>query len=284
MRKILTVAISIFILGSISQGSYESAYSKYMKDDVSGAVAEITKDILNNVKDPRLYFLMIRISKEKTKDYTQAVEYAISGMKIFPEYSKEFMLELSDAYILSGKSDKAEPILINYNSLYPGDPRCLYLLGKNYYNQKKYYRALVSLEAARSFGKNDLELLEILGMTYSKVGNYQKSLEILSYVYNQTKQEKILAKIIEISSIMDVDYSSYITIKGKVPEIPSSTRQTSKPLYEPTYEVNQTTRQIPLNNEPTNTDNQSTYQNPESTTGTGNSSELQNNATQGGSE
>ncbi|MGC8767211.1 MAG: tetratricopeptide repeat protein [Brevinematia bacterium] len=217
----LTLLLIILFLCNVSYSSYESAYSKYLNNDIPGAVAEITKDILNNTKDPRLYFLMIKINKEKTKDYNQAVEYAIDGMKLFPENAKEFMLELSDAYILSGKFDKAEPLLVSYNNLYPGDPNCLYLLGKNYYSQKKYYRALVSFEASRSFGRNDLDLLEILGITYSQVGNYQKALEFLSYVYNQTKNEKILAKIIEMSSILGVDYSSYITVKVKLPELKS---------------------------------------------------------------
>lgn len=225
--------IVFFMMTFDAVGDYESAYSKYLKGDISGAVSEITKDIFNGVRDSRSHFLMVKIYRDHTKDYKQAIEYAIEGIRLFPDKEREFTLELGELYMLSAKYDRAEQILVSYNRRYPGDAKCLYILGKNYYSQGKYHKAVSSLEASISFGMTGVEVYEVLGKSYRKIGNYSRAIEVLSYVYNQTKKEEVLGMIIEISSIIDVDYSSYIntrkaisTVKPATPRVTQS-RQSS---------------------------------------------------------
>lgn len=213
MSKVLSYFCILLLLTSMVFGSYESAYQKYLKGDISGAVSEISKDIFSGVKDYRSHLLMIKIYKENLKDYKQATEYAIEGIRLFPDKEKEFSLELGELYWLSGKYDKAEQILLTYNNKYPGDAKCLSLIGKNYFSQNKYYKVVASLESALSYGDKSIETYEYLGKAYRKIGNYNKALETLSYVYNLTKKEEILGIIIEISSIIDVDYTPYLSRK-----------------------------------------------------------------------
>lgn len=229
MRKMVVFFFCVVL--SVGQfvlafGDYESAYRKYLKGDLSGAMAEITKDIFSGARDPRLHMLMIRICKEHVKDYKQGIEYAIEGIRLFPEMEREFTIELGELYYLSGKHDKAEQILIAYNAKYPGDPRCLFLAGKEFFLQGKYYRAVSALEAAIFFGEKGIEVYEYLGKSYRKIGNYAKALEVLSYVYNYTKKEEILGIIIEISSIIDVDYIPYLSSKKVKVTLQSKTEMT----------------------------------------------------------
>ncbi|MEN2998307.1 MAG: tetratricopeptide repeat protein [Brevinematia bacterium] len=232
LKKILLTSLILSISG-ISFGSYESAYAKYTKGDISGSISEITKDIFSGIKDYRLHLLMVKIYKDHVKDYKQGIEYAIEGIRLFPDKEKEFSLEIGELYHLSGKYDKSEQILLEYNAKYPGDSRCLFLIGKNYFSQGKYYKATVSIESAMAFGGKSIEAYEYLGKSYRKVGKYNKALEILSLVYNQTRKEEILGLIIEISSIIDVDYSSYLNIKRSVSlpqekkSIPENTSKTT---------------------------------------------------------
>ncbi|MCS7299637.1 MAG: CDC27 family protein [Spirochaetia bacterium] len=232
---VVVLLILFFIMTFDVFGSYESAYSKYLKGDISGAVSEITKDIFNGVRDPRSHLLMIKIYRDHTKDYKQAIEYAIEGIRLFPDKEREFTLELGELYMLSAKYDRAEQILVSHNRRYPGDPECLYILGRNYYSQGKYHKAVSSLEASLSFGMTGVEVYEVLGKSYRKIGNYSRAIELLSYVYNQTRKEEILGMIIEISSIIDVDYSSYInarkTISTVKPTTPRITQSRPSSVY-----------------------------------------------------
>lgn len=220
---VVVLLILFFIITFNVFGSYESAYSKYLKGDISGAVSEITKDIFNGVRDPRSHLLMIKIYRDHIKDYKQAMEYAIEGIRLFPDKEREFTLELGELYMLSAKYDRAEQILVSYNRRYPGDPKCLYILGRNYYSQGKYHKAVSSLEASLGFGMTGVEVYEVLGKSYRKIGNYSRAIELLSYVYNQTRKEEILGMIIEISSIIDVDYSSYINARKTISTVKPTT-------------------------------------------------------------
>ncbi|MCX8029818.1 MAG: hypothetical protein N2712_07495 [Brevinematales bacterium] len=226
MRVAITLITLLFLLatGNFVYSGYENAYSKYIKGDISGAIAEITKDIFNGIRDSRSQLLMVKIYKENIKDYKQGIEYAIEGIRLFPDREREFTLELGELYFLSGKYDRAEQVLLSYNRRYPGDGNCLYLLGRNYFAQGKFHKTVSSLESAIGFGNKTIEVYEFLGKSYRKIGNYNKALEILSFVYNQTKKEELLGIIIEISSIIDVDYSSYITARKTI-SIPKASSQ-----------------------------------------------------------
>ncbi len=216
----------IFLVFSVSgYASYEIANSKYLKGDINGALYEVTKDITSGVRDSRLYYLAIKILKNDLKDYPRAIDYTVEAIKLFPQESKNFSVELAELYFLSGKYDKSLAILLNMNSEYPGDARILYLIGVNYYYTGRYYKAVASFEASRYLGNKSLELYEFLGKSYSKVGRYREALELLSYVYNSTGRNDILAQIIEIANILDVSYSDYIVKKSQVPTIPSSGAQ-----------------------------------------------------------
>lgn len=213
MSRVIASLILIVSIINFSQASYESAHSKYLRGDISGAVSEITRDIFNGVRDHRSYLLLIKIYKEQIRDYKQAVEYAIEGIRLFPDKEKEFLLELGELYYLQQKYQSAEEILKTFNSKYPGEGKGLFLLGKVFYSQNKFHKAVASLEASISSGEKSLEAYEYLGKSLRKIGNYNKALEIFSFVYNQTRKEEILGIIIEISSIMDVDYTSYLSGK-----------------------------------------------------------------------
>jgi tetratricopeptide (TPR) repeat protein len=216
----------IFLVFSVSgYASYEIANSKYLKGDINGALYEVTKDITSGVRDSRLYYLAIKILKNDLKDYPRAIDYTVEAIKLFPQESKNFSVELAELYFLSGKYDKSLAILLNMNSEYPGDARILYLIGVNYYYTGRYYKAVASFEASRYLGNKSLELYEFLGKSYSKVGRYREALELLSYVYNSTGRKDILAQIVEIANILDVSYSDYIVKKSQVPTVPSSGAQ-----------------------------------------------------------
>jgi tetratricopeptide (TPR) repeat protein len=216
----------IFLVFSVSgYASYEIANSKYLKGDINGALYEVTKDITSGVRDSRLYYLAIKILKNDLKDYPRAIDYTVEAIKLFPQESKNFSVELAELYFLSGKYDKSLAILLNMNSEYPGDARILYLIGVNYYYTGRYYKAVASFEASRYLGNKSLELYEFLGKSYSKVGRYREALELLSYVYNSTSRKDILAQIVEIANILDVSYSDYVVKKSQVPTIPSSGAQ-----------------------------------------------------------
>jgi len=216
----------IFLVFSVSgYASYEIANSKYLKGDINGALYEVTKDITSGVRDSRLYYLAIKILKNDLKDYPRAIDYTVEAIKLFPQESKNFSVELAELYFLSGKYDKSLAILLNMNSEYPGDARILYLIGVNYYYTGRYYKAVASFEASRYLGNKSLELYEFLGKSYSKVGRYREALELLSYVYNSTGRKDIFAQIVEIANILDVSYSDYIVKKSQVPTIPSSGAQ-----------------------------------------------------------
>lgn len=231
----ILVVMILILLNVISSGTYESAYNKYLKGNIADAISEITKDVFNGTRDPRSYFLMIKILKENTRDYKQGIEYAIEGIRLFPDKEREFSLELGELYYLSGKYSQAEQVLLNYNEKYPGDPRCLYLLGRNYFSQGKFYKATASFESSISFGDRSVLTYEYLGKSYRKIGNYTKALELLSQVYNQTKKEELLGMIIEISSILDVDYSSYLSLKKTL--VP---KQIAKPTQTTSQQVSTT--------------------------------------------
>ncbi|MFN4244616.1 MAG: tetratricopeptide repeat protein [Brevinematia bacterium] len=239
-KKILAniIIILVMLANVISHGSYESAYNKYLKGNITDAISEITKDIFSGTKDYRSYFLMIKILKENTKDYKQAIEYTMEGIRLFPDKEREFSLELGELYYLSGKYSQAEQILLKYNQKYPQDQKCLYLLGKNYFSQGKFYKAVSSFEATISLGDTSISTYEYLGKSYRKIGNYNKALEILSYIYNQTRREEILGMIIEISSIIDVDYSLYLSLKktltAKQPKLTTTQNISQKPIAQKT--------------------------------------------------
>lgn len=232
---VIVLLIIFFIMTFDAVGSYESAHSKYLRGDISGAVSEIAKDIFSGIRDPRSHLLMIKIYRDHTKDYKQAIEYAIEGIRLFPDKEREFTLELGELYMLSAKYDRAEQILLSYNRRYPGDPKCLYILGRNYYSQGKYHKAVSALEASVGFGMGGVDVYEVLGKSYRKIGNYSRAIEVLSYVYNQTRKEEILGMIIEISSIIDFDYSSYINARKTVstvkPATPKITQSRSSSVY-----------------------------------------------------
>lgn len=273
IRRTLIIIITLATLTIYSQGSYESAYSRYTKGDITGAVSEITKDIFNGIRDPRSYLLIIKIYKENIKDYKQGVEYAIEGIRLFPEREKEFLLELGELYYLQQKYQSAEEILRTFNSKYPGNGKCLLLLGKVFYSQGKFYKAVASLEASISFGEKSLEAYEYLGKSLRKIGNYNKSLEVLSYVYNQTKKEEILGIIIEISSILDIDYNTYLSSKRII---------TSSQKTQPTPKSEQTRPKISDDNQ--TTPQQSTPTQPNSEVNQNNPETSENLKNTGGEE
>jgi len=236
----------IFLVFSVSgYASYEVANSKYLKGDINGALYEVTKDITSGVRDSRLYYLAIKILKNDLKDYPRAIDYTVEAIKLFPQESKNFSVELAELYFLSGKYDKSLAILLNMNSEYPGDARILYLIGVNYYYTGRYYKAVASFEASRYLGNKSLELYEFLGKSYSKVGRYREALELLSYVYNSTGRKDILAQIVEIANILDVSYSDYIVKKSQVPTIPSSSAQQQLRKVSSTQVSQPTQQQLP---------------------------------------
>jgi len=215
MRIFLLVFVMILVGSMTAFSSYEVANSKYLKGDVNGALSEITKDITSGVRDSRLYYFTIKIHKENLKDYSKAIDYTIEAIKLFPQESKKFSTELAELYFLSGKYDRSLAILLNLNSDYPGDIDILYLIGLDYYYTGHYYKSLVAFEASKYLGNRNLDLYEFLGKTYSKVGKYRESLELLSYVYNSTGRKDILAQIVEIANILDINYSDYIVKKSQ---------------------------------------------------------------------
>ncbi len=249
LRKLGVLILGFLLLVKYGFGSYEEAYRLYVNNDISGAVYVVTQDISKGIKDKRSYVLLIDIYVEKLKDYKRALEVTMEALRYFPESKKELVLKLSKVYYLLGNYNNVSKILENYNEEFPGDPNALNLLGLIHFKESRYHKAVVAFKSALAFGYDKSDIYKNLGIALEKIGDYHESLKMLSKYYNTTRDIDIVSHIINISTIIGVDYSKYLSLKEKV-EKEQAIKQNIVPIKPQPVSQNSSKKQLPVTQNP----------------------------------
>lgn len=94
------------------------------------------------------------------------------------------------------------------------DPRIHYVLGKAYYIKGEYYAdlAIDHLETARNMGYDPLDLAEFLGLSYSRIGKYQESIEAFTRALGDYPSDLLLLALARNYAALDdtMNSSAYL--------------------------------------------------------------------------